>query len=134
MEKVLNFAYVTPKWIDNKKGYEFHFESIRVKETEKQYKVIKTNPNLFLDLGSVIKKDELEHRAVSKACGFSEVGVTIVDGSLIDARMALVTKIGERISYIKGRMQSLAEKGRGESSHLTRQMEDCANQLIAIYA
>lgn len=56
MEKVLNFAWVTPKWTDNQKGYEFGFESIKVKETEKQYKIIEVNPNLFLDFGSVIKK------------------------------------------------------------------------------
>lgn len=133
MNKELHFAYVTPKWTDNKKGYEFHFESIKVKETEKQYKVIEVNPNLFLDLGSIIKKDEL-FRAVSKACGFAEVGVTIVDGSLLDAKIELVAKIGERITYLNSRIQKRADNGRRESSRLANQMEDCAKQLVAIYA
>lgn len=58
METSLYFGYLTADWKDGHKNYTFHYESIPVKETEKQYKVTGINPNLFLDLGSVIRKQE----------------------------------------------------------------------------
>jgi len=68
MNTTLYFGYVKPNWKDGRKDYTFHYESIEVQETAKQYRVIKTNPKLYLDLCAVIKKSELD-RAVFKACG-----------------------------------------------------------------
>lgn len=132
MEKVLNFARVTPKWVDNKKEYEFQFESVKVKETEKQYKVIEVNPNLCLDLGSVIKKDEL-YFAVIKAYGSAEVGTTIIDGSLADAKMDLMTKITANISFINKQIQVRANSENFKATRLLSELEDCTKQLAALY-
>ena len=132
MEKVLNFAWVTPKWTDNQKGYEFGFESIKVKETEKQYKIIEVNPNLFLDFGSVIKKDEL-FRAVNKANPMTEVGTTIVDGSLADAKFDLMTKITANISFINKQIQVRANSENFKATRLLNKLEDCTKQLTALY-
>lgn len=132
METTLYFGYVTPNWKNGRKDYTFHYESIKVHETDKQYKVIEINPNLYLDLGSVIKKSEMD-RAVFKAAPLAEVGTTITRDLESEARINIIKQVTERIEYLNGRIKARAEQGRRQSSHLISEIEDCANQLVGLY-
>lgn len=132
MNTTLYFGYVAPNWKDGRKDYTFHFESIEVHETAKQYRVIKTNPNLYLDLGAVIKKSALD-RAVFKACGLAEVGTTILKDLESEARINIIKQITNRIQYLNARIEKRAAEGRKESRFLVRELEDCANQLVGLY-
>lgn len=132
MNNTLYFGYVTPTWKDGRKDYTFHYESIKVHETDKQYKVREINPNLYLDLGSVIKKSEMD-RAVFKAAPLAEVGTTITHDMESEARINTIKQVTERIEYLNGRIKVRAEQGKRQSLHLISEIEDCANQLVALY-
>nr|DAN39617.1 MAG TPA: hypothetical protein [Caudoviricetes sp.] len=132
MNNTLYFGYVTPTWKDGRKDYTFHYESIKVHETDKQYKVIEINPNLYLDLGSVIKKSEMD-RAVFKAAPLAEVGTAITRDMESEARINIIKQVTERIEYLNGRIKARAEQGKRQSLHLVSEIEDCANQLVALY-
>lgn len=132
MNNTLYFGYVTPTWKDGRKDYTFHYESIKVHETDKQYKVIEINPNLYLDLGSVIKKSEMD-RAVFKAAPLAEVGTAITRDMESEARINIIKQVTERIEYLNGRIKARAEQGKRQSLHLISEIEDCANQLVALY-
>ena len=132
MNNTLYFGYVTPTWKDGRKDYTFHYESIKVHETAKQYKVIEINPNLYLDLGAVIKKGEMD-RAVFKAASLAEVGTTITHDMKSEARINIIKQVTERIEYLNGRIKARAEQGKRQSPHLISEIEDCANQLVALY-
>lgn len=132
MNNTLYFGYVTPNWKDGRKDYTFHYESIKVHETDKQYKVIEINPNLYLDLGSVIKKSEMD-RAVFKAAPLAEVGTAITRDMKSEARINIIKQVTERIEYLNGRIKARAQQGKRQSLHLISEIEDCANQLVALY-
>lgn len=132
MNNTLYFGYVTPTWKDGRKDCTFHYESIKVQETAKQYKVTEINPNLYLDLGSVIKKSEMD-RAVFKAAPLAEVGTTITHDMESEARINIIKQVTERIEYLNGRIKARAEQGKRQSLHLISEIEDCANQLVALY-
>lgn len=132
MNTTLYFGYVKPTWKDGRKDYTFHYESIKVHETDKQYKVIEINPNMYLDLGSVIKKSEMD-RAVFKAAPLAEVGTAITRDMESEARINIIKQVTERIEYLNGRIKARAEQGKRQSLHLTSEIEDCANQLVALY-
>lgn len=132
MNNSLYFGYVTPTWKDGRKDYTFHYEIIKVHETDKQYKVIEINPNLYLDLGSVIKKSEMD-RAVFKAAPLAEVGTAITRDMESEARINIIKQVTERIEYLNGRIKARAEQGKRQSLHLVSEIEDCANQLVALY-
>ena len=132
MNNTLYFGYVKPTWKDGRKDYTYHYESIKVHETDKQYKVIEINPNLYLDLGSVIKKSEMD-RAVFKAAPLAEVGTTITHDMESEARINIIKQVTERIEYLNGRIKERAEQGKRQSLHLISEIEDCANQLVALY-
>lgn len=132
MNNTLYFGYVTPSWKEGRKDYTFHYESIKVHETDKQYKVIEINPNLYLDLGSVIKKSEMS-RAVFKAAPLAEVGTTITHDMESEARINIIKQVTERVEYLNGRIKARAEQGKKESRFLISELEDCANQLVALY-
>lgn len=132
MNNTLYFGYVKPTWKDGRKDYTYRYESIKVHETDKQYKVIEINPNLYLDLGSVIKKSEMD-RAVFKADPLAEVGTAITRDMESEARINIIKQVTERIEYLNGRIKARAEQGKRQSLHLTSEIEDCANQLVALY-
>lgn len=132
MNNTLYFGYVTPTWKDGRKDYTFHYESIKVHETDKQYKVIEINPNMYLDSGSVIKKSEMD-RAVFKAAPLAEVGTAITRDMESEARINIIKQVTERIEYLNGRIKARAEQGKRQSLHLISEIEDCANQLVALY-
>lgn len=132
MNTTLYFGYVTPSWKEGRKDYTFHYESIKVHETDKQYKVIEINPNLYLDLGSVIKKSEMD-RAVFKAAPLAEVGTTLTRDMLVEARINIIQQVTNRIENLNAKIKARAEKGNPESRHYTSLLEECANQLVALY-
>ena len=132
MNTTLYFGYVKETWKSGRKEYTFHYESIKVKETAKQYKVIEINPNLYLDLGSVIKKSEIEG-SVYKANPLAEVGVTLTHDMKVDARISIIQQLTARIERLNEKIKARAEKGNPESRYYTSLLEDCANQLVALY-
>ena len=132
MNTTLYFGYVKETWKSGRKEYTFHYESIEVKETAKQYKVIEINPNLYLDLGSVIKKSEIEG-SVYKANPLAEVGVTLTHDMKVDARISIIQQVTARIERLNEKIKARAEKGNPESRYYTSLLEDCANQLVALY-
>ena len=132
METTLYFGYIKPTWKNGRKEYTFHYESIKVNETDKQYKAIKINPNLYLDLGAVIKKSEID-RAVYKANPLAEVGVTLTRDMEVDARISIIQQVTQKIEFLNEKIKERAKKGNPESRYYTSLLEDCANQLAALY-
>lgn len=108
------------------------YESIKVNETDKQYEVIEINPNLYLDLGSIIKKSEIEG-SVYKANPLAEVGTTLTRDMKVDARISIIQQVTNRIERLNAKIKARAEKGNLGSRYYTRLLEDCANQLVALY-
>ena len=132
MNNTLYFAYVKPTYKNGQKEFTFHYESIKVHETAKQYKVMEINPNLYLDLGSIIKKSELEG-SVYKANPLAEVGTTLTRDMKVEARINIIQQVTERIEHLNKKIKARAEKGNPESRYYTSLLEDCANQLVALY-
>lgn len=132
METKLYFGYVKETWKSGRKEYTFHYESIKVNETDKQYKVIEINPNLYLDLGSIIKKSEIEG-SVYKANPLAEVGTTLTRDMLVEARINIIQQVTNRIENLNAKIKARSEKDNPESRYYTSLLEECANQLVALY-
>lgn len=73
------------------------------------------------------------NRAVFKAAPLAEVGTAITRDMESEARINIIKQVTERIEYLNGRIKARAEQGKRQSLHLVSEIEDCANQLVALY-